>query len=272
MGGGSYSFMARSVRTGSLYSKSSASEIFSSQLNSAMSPLNLGIRESRDSEEHPNSVPVIIGLDVTGSMGRIPTFLIKEGLPNIMKKIIDSGVADPQILFTAIGDQFSDQAPCQVGQYESSDSLIDYWLEKIWIEGNGGGDREESYLLAWYIAAYHTAIDSFEKRRKKGYLFTIGDEATHKKLSKSKIKSIFGCDKQEYTHFELLEEAKKRYEIFHIHIKEGSNGTNQSIIDGWKEILGDNCIIANKSTDIVNIIASKIVANPTTHEAFNLRR
>ena len=34
-------------------------------------------------------IAIVIALDVTGSMGSIPHFLVKEGLPNIMKRIID---------------------------------------------------------------------------------------------------------------------------------------------------------------------------------------
>lgn len=38
------------------------------------------IRECRDSEEHPESLPIIIALDVTGSMGMVPHSLITGGL------------------------------------------------------------------------------------------------------------------------------------------------------------------------------------------------
>ena len=34
----------------------------------------------------------------------------------------------------------------------------------------------ESYELALYFAAYKTSCDAWEKRQKKGYLFTLGDE------------------------------------------------------------------------------------------------
>lgn len=51
----------------------------------------------RESEEHPNSFPIIIALDVTGSMGRIPYELITEGFPKLMKKIMDEGVQDLQV-------------------------------------------------------------------------------------------------------------------------------------------------------------------------------
>ena len=46
----------------------------------------------------------ILALDVTGSMGSIPHYLVKDGLPNIMDGLIKKGIADPQVLFMGIGD------------------------------------------------------------------------------------------------------------------------------------------------------------------------
>jgi hypothetical protein len=45
------------------------------------------------------SIPIIVALDVTGSMGRIPHDLAKVGLPNMMGGIIEHGIPRPQILF-----------------------------------------------------------------------------------------------------------------------------------------------------------------------------
>ena len=49
------------------------------------------IKESRDSATHPNSIPIIIALDVTGSMGQIPHSLVIDGLPTLMSTIIQHG-------------------------------------------------------------------------------------------------------------------------------------------------------------------------------------
>jgi hypothetical protein len=68
-----------------------------------------------------------------------------------------------------------DRAPLQATQFEA-DIRIARQLEKLWLEKGGGGNACESYTLPWYFAALHTATDCFEKRGKKGYLFTVGDE------------------------------------------------------------------------------------------------
>ena len=126
------------------------------------------LRESRDSTSNPNSLPVIIALDVTGSMRTIPHSLVKEGLPNMVGNMIQRGVTDPAILFLGIGDHTCDDAPLQVGQFESGDEELDLWLTRTWLEGHGGGNNGESYLLAWYFAAKHTITDAWEKRGQKG--------------------------------------------------------------------------------------------------------
>ena len=167
MGGGTYSSTTRHERavTSGYYSKPKEEIFKQREINNAMNPYGISIRESRDSVEHPNSLAIILALDVTGSMGSIPHHLVKDGLPDIMQGIIDKGLKDPQLLFLAIGDhECGDKAPLQVGQFESSDELLDKWLTDVFLEGGGGSNEGESYLLAWYFASLHTSIDCLEKR------------------------------------------------------------------------------------------------------------
>ena len=81
------------------YASKSAGEIFTQnakrKAHESMNPNGITFREARDSEVHPNTVPIFLGLDVTGSMGHIPHELIKDGLPKLMGGIIQGGVPDP---------------------------------------------------------------------------------------------------------------------------------------------------------------------------------
>ena len=271
MGGGTYSSVSRthSIRA-AMYATSSPTAIFMERsINNAMNPCGVQIRESRDSSEHPESLAIIIALDVTGSMGSVPLYLVKEGLPAIMDAIINSGIKDPQVLFLGIGDHECDHAPLQVGQFESSDELLDKWLTTIFLEGGGGSNYGESYMLAWYFAAYHTDIDCLNKRGQKGFLFTIGDEPVLKSIPKVAIKSIMGDGQYEdFDSSKLLEKAMEKYNCFHIHIRETGSGSRQSVMDHWKQIIQDNLIIANRRQDVASII-SEVVSKRKIRAATN---
>ena len=119
MGGNIYDTSARSLRTNDYAGKSIAS-VFEQQtkatIHESMSPKQITLRECRDSEVHPNTIPVIVGMDVTGSMGKIPHSLVQKGLPTLMSRLIEKGVDDASLLFTAVGDHISDNYPLQVGQ------------------------------------------------------------------------------------------------------------------------------------------------------------
>jgi hypothetical protein len=261
MGGGLYSIDNRSVRATSLgYATKSAHEIFTQRsINNAMNPLGIKVRESRDSAEHPKSLAIILALDVTGSMGSVPHHLVKDGLPNIMGSIIQKGMPDPQLLFLAIGDHECDQSPLQVGQFESSDELLDKWLTDVYLEGGGGGNAGESYLLAWYFASFHTSIDCFEKRKEKGFLFTIGDEPTLKGIPKSRLQNIMGDG--QYDNFSatvLFDKAREKYNVYHLHIRETGAGSRQETIDGWKQLIGDNLVLVERHEDVSRIISEII--------------
>jgi hypothetical protein len=263
MGGGTYSSDMRSSsgRTAAFSAQSVQQTFKERSMNNAMSPYGLTKRESRDSEEHPNSVPIIIGLDVTGSMGSVPAHMVKEGLPNMMDTIIKKGLADPQVLFLGIGDHECDTAPLQVGQFESSDELLDHWLTKVYLESGGGGNSGESYHLAWYLAGRHTEHDHYEKRKRKGYLFTIGDEKVLPRFPARDQQSIMGPGQYgDSDALDLLAEAGKYYNVYHIHTRETYNGSSDKTVDNWRQILGDNLYVVQSHKDIPGLIA-EIVAD-----------
>jgi hypothetical protein len=262
MGYGGYSYSGRTTRAKTAgWDKKPAAKIFKQRkLNNEMNPNGIDMRESRDSDDHPESIPIILALDVTGSMGGIPHFLVKEGLPNMMDKIIKGGVPDPQVLFMGIGDHECDKAPLQVGQFESGDELLDKWLTALWIEGGGGGNDGESYLLAWMFANKFTSTDHFEKREKKGLLFTVGDEHTLKTVPEKVQREIMGTGQYtETTAAELLDGARQRYDVYHLHLLQGHNGSRQDVKDGWKQLMGDHAIFIQNREQVAQVVADKVI-------------
>jgi hypothetical protein len=220
-----------------------------------MDPKNLVVRESRDSEHHPNSTPVIVAFDVTGSMGDVPERFAKELLGSLMRLLVENGYAtDPQMLFAAVGDAVSDTAPFQVGQFESGLEM-DMWLTKLWLEGSGG-DAPESYLLPHWFVAHHTKTDSWEKRKKKGYLFTIGD-APNKSLDKEQIERVFGYKPEQATDDEsVVAVASEKWEVFHIFLDRGNSADREIVV--WQKLLGDRVLALDEVSAICDLIGITI--------------
>lgn len=244
-------------------SHASVDDIFTNNLKGAASdkmlPKDVIFRESRDSDTHPESLSIAVFLDVTGSMGRIPEILVREKLGALMNTLIDHGIAHPQILFGAVGDQFSDRFPLQVGQFESGTTELDMWLTDIFIEGGGGGQHMESYLLAWLFCGRHTSIDCFEKRGQKGFLFTIGDEASWNKLDRDRMKALMGYSQaDDVSDKQLLEEASRSYHVYHIHVNEASYKNSPLVLNYWRDLLGERLIILDDYNAIAETIASTV--------------
>lgn len=182
-------------------------------------PKFIKMRESRDNDEHPNSTPIAIGLDVTGSMGYLPAEIIKNGLNELMKKLYASDVIpDPQLMFAACGD-FEDKAPLQVTQFESDIRIAEQLME-LWLEGGGCGNGGEDYQLFWYFLGTHTDTDSWRKRHKKGYAFTIGDEPVHPEIKSETFKKVFNEEHATISTEEAQKLCEKTYNLFHIVIDE----------------------------------------------------
>lgn len=265
MGSTLYSSEGRHLRAASSgYFTKSADEIFSQnkekKIHESMNPKNAKLREARDSEIHPATVPIMLALDVTGSMQKIPHYLVKDGLPHTVGGIIQRGIPSPALLFLAIGDHEYDSYPLQVGQFESGDLELDTWLTRTYLEGKGGGNAGESYLLAWYFAAKHTVTDAWEKRKQKGFLFTTGDEPCLKTLPKNVINELMGDVSQSgYTDVELLEAAQEKWNVYHLHVMQGSQGKRS--LGYWENLLGQNCIQIDDYEKISTSIADIVVAH-----------
>ena len=248
MGGGSYSYSTSVARASNVYQSMDRNEVFTSTSLNPQMDIKNKVRECVDSEEHPNAFPIIIGLDVTGSMGRIPYELITSGLPQIMKKIMDEGVKDPQVCFLGIGDSRCDNAPLQVGQFESSDELMEKWLKLVYLEGHGGGNGGEDYGLAWYFAARCTSVDSFKKHGRKGVVITIGDEPVHMTISRNSIKELFGSAEVDVNVASILDEARSEWDVYHINIPDYSGG--KAITKNcWNKLLQDRVLHIEADTN-----------------------
>lgn len=255
MGGGGYSHTraTQSRVDKGTHHKSVEQNFTAREVSPEMNPHGIQLRESCDSDEHPNSLAIIIGLDVTASMGYVPQYLVQDGLPHIVGSIIEHGEPDPQVLFLGVGDHKCDRGPLQIGQFESSDEKLDHWLENTWLEGGGGGNGGESYHLAWYFAAKHTSIDCMKKRGRKGLLFTIGDEPIHKDLPAAYQKALMGPGEYlDTTAANLLQEAQENYDVYHIHV--ASTNSWREDHSGWKELLGERFIVAESEQAIAKII------------------
>jgi len=207
-----------------------------------LDPRGVGVRESRDSAEHPRSLAVAVLFDVTGSMGTVPRAL-QAKLPQLLGLLLRKGyAAHPQIMFGAIGDATCDQAPLQVGQFES-DNRMDGDLERILLEGGGGGQKTESYELAMYFMARHTATDCWEKRRKRGYLFIVGDEMPYAKVKPREVRNVIGDDLTEAVPLQAMAaELTRRWDTYYILPAGAAYAGDGEVLGFWRALLGQNVI------------------------------
>lgn len=223
MGGGTWnrtSFDDYSRRVGRSVSASgdivgnySAQEMFKSrQIADVLNPYGV-VRECCDSEEHPETVPVILALDVTGSMGSAAVEVAKR-LNTVMTKLYEN-TKDVEFMIMGIGDLAYDRAPIQASQFES-DIRIAEQLDKLYFEGGGGGNRYESYTAAWYFALNNTRLDC-HKRGRKGLIITMGDEPLNPYLPKKPLEASLGSgNEKDIETGELYGEVIQKFELYHL--------------------------------------------------------
>lgn len=231
--------------TGSTHGRSTE-EIYSGrQMHDSLNPHGVKVRESRDSEANPKSTPIIMALDVTGSMGMIADNIARTGLGVLFTGLLDrKPVSDPHLMFMGVGDANFDSSPLQVSQFEADARIIEQ-LTQLYLEHGGGGNDSESYHLPWYFAAFHTVHDAMERRGRRGYLFTVGDECPPEPLRREHIHRVLGETVQrDMSAVELLDLVGRVYDTYHIVIQQGHYAKSHvaGVRDSWTKLMGQRVI------------------------------
>lgn len=214
-------------------------------------------RECCDSKEHPNTLPVILALDVTGSMGQTAVEVAKK-LNEIMTKLYGQ-IKDVEFMVMGIGDLAYDNYPIQASQFES-DIRIAEQLDKIYFEFGGGGNSYESYTAAWYFGVHHTELDCW-KRNKKGVIITIGDEQLNPHLPilswRSGLATVTGDTLQADVETKYLyPETAKKFDIYHINVNHRGGYDQRRIVESFSKYLDEDHF---RTIDRVDDIADEIV-------------
>jgi hypothetical protein len=223
-----------------------------------LDPQGVTSRESRDGADHPNSTPIVVLFDVTGSMGVVPQ-VMQRRLAELLGLLQRKGyVQDPQIMFGAIGDADCDRVPLQVGQFES-DNRMDDQLRTLFLEGGGGGQKTESYELAAYFVARHTCTDAWDRRGRKGYLFIVGDEMNKRTLRAEHIRRVIG-DRvvEDIDTAAIYREVQQRWETFFVLPRQTAYYDDPQVNEHWRALLGERLLRLEDPGAVCELIALTI--------------
>lgn len=228
----------------------------SKMLVADLNPKNV-MRECVDSVEHPNTKPVILALDVTGSMGKAAMEVAKQ-INVVMTKLYEN-IADVEFMVMGIGDLAYDYAPIQASQFES-DIRIAEQLDKIYFEGGGGGNDYESYSAAWYFGLNHTKLDCWN-RGQKGVIITMGDEPMNPYLPKKALSAVTGDNLQsDVETAQLYANASEKFDIYHLYVKHGYGRYHEAVHRTFGLFLDENHLkdtsIDKIADDIIDIVAN----------------
>lgn len=244
MGGGSWtttSFANYTTSVGRTYDTATGtiSGSYTSQqmykqkyLDKLLNPFKV-MRECVDTEEHPHTKPVILALDVTGSMGKAAVEVAKD--INVVMTRLYKEFDDVEFMIMGIGDLAYDDSPIQISQFES-DIRIAEQLDKVYFEYGGGGNSFESYTAAWYMGLHHTKLDCW-KRGQKGVIITLGDEQLNPYLPEHSLEDCTGDDLQDDIDTDdLYKDASKKFDIYHIDVDHRSY-RDDCIDSTWERLL-----------------------------------
>ncbi|OGZ08536.1 MAG: hypothetical protein A3C93_03940 [Candidatus Lloydbacteria bacterium RIFCSPHIGHO2_02_FULL_54_17] len=212
-----------------------------------------------------SSAPLVIVTDETGSMGEWPAVIFSK-LPYLEHEAKEYLGDDVEISFAAIGDAHtgSEKFWLQVRPFAKK-KAIKTELEKLVIEGAGGGQVSETYEMA---ALYYARKCEMPKAIKPIIIF-IGDEKPYDMIAKEHAKMVGVSGESRIATKDVFEELKRKFSVYLIlkPYEGGSSNTmgsvNRGIRAAWAELVGEDHIADLPSADRVVDVIFGILAKET---------
>ncbi len=200
--------------------------------------------------------PVVYAFDETGSMGNLPK-IIYDKMPLIAGQIVENGyIKDPEVSLAAVGDIECDQAPIQIGDF-SEVRKLDSWLERIWLEGNGGGNGGESYEFTAYFYARYCEMP----KAVAPFFLMTGDEPMRETLDREDLARHFGGTHETVGAAQVFKELLEKFQgnVFLIYASHGGN-ERSGVVEQWRGMVGPERVIVLDSDKAVADVTLGIFA------------
>jgi len=205
--------------------------------------------------------PVVIMVDVTGSMGQWPATMFSK-LPYLELEGQEYLGPDMEISWAAIGDaDKGDKYPLQVMDFTKGTDLKAK-MEELIIEGGGGGGGEETYELG---ALYYAKNCDMPNGVKPLFIF-VGDEMPYDRVPSDRALHVAkvrldreqplgthtGRRSNDLSVEEVFEMLKLRFEVYLVHKPYNDGGQTRR---RWVGLLGEDHIAdlqdASRVVDVI---------------------
>jgi hypothetical protein len=246
MGGSSYDRDVYSSTSSSGWggSTTAAKTLTKTKMDSSLDPKNKTLKSNAKN-------PIMIMLDVTGSNIDLAR-LFYDKAPMFYGQIEQQGyLKDFELVICAVGDAYSDDYSLQVGSFAKGKD-IDPWIEKLVLEGGGGGQHCESYELA---ACYLLKKTEFANGAKP-IVFFIADEAPYSRVDSRQAQSNLGVSYGETTKH-LFNELREKFgeNVFVLLNKYSGDDFVDSITAAWQNIMAPEHVIKiNEGKSVVDLM------------------
>ncbi len=253
MGGGSSDYSARDYnfspapqvtrKTARDYARDDKREYVAPSLGL---PAPVGVNISTSSR-----LSALLLLDQTGSMKDAPKYMIDkfptlyaESNAAVQGKKLDE-LAKGEILESkleiaviAIGDVRNHELyPLQVVDYAKAGDLVRN-VQKIYPEGNGGGNGRESYDLGLYFALNHTNTPKI--KGVKPIMIIVGDEGFYEEIRPAEVKRYTGDSvPSQLSTRDVIKQLRDKFDIYMLRPEMNyDESTYAAIQKQWEEVLG----------------------------------